>query len=97
MRISDWSSDGCSSDLRLRRWRQALGQRGVPEAAIAVGSGIDDGKRPALPLGPQFRAIGQGETRPPERQRVLLLRHRAAERQQGRGGAGGGGDRTSVV
>src|SRR3546814_7895788 len=39
MRISDWSSDVCSSDLRLRHVHVARGQD-VPQAALPVSYGL---------------------------------------------------------
>src|SRR3546814_21111659 len=36
MRISDWSSDVCSSDLRLRRWRRWRGLLMTEELLITI-------------------------------------------------------------
>src|SRR3546814_6972914 len=68
MSISDWSSDGCSSDLRLadrvRVEGQAvglgrIGQRGRREADVAAQD--DDGGRAGVGLGPLERSLERVE------------------------------------
>src|SRR3546814_9687391 len=60
MRISDWSSDVCSSDLREVRRRQ---QRVAAVLRIALGmrapSGDDDGEIAAAGAGARQRTVGQ--------------------------------------
>src|SRR3546814_1046786 len=42
MRISDWSSDVCSSDLRLAAGSLRSAQQGVQESAAGIGVDLDE-------------------------------------------------------
>src|SRR3546814_5237541 len=57
MRISDWSSDVCSSDLRLRAGRQRAGDRDGSDGAGEVTEriAITEQSVPGLPAGVKLR------------------------------------------
>src|SRR3546814_4899549 len=79
MRISDWSSDVCSSDLcrsiaRNRGCKDALFERDAFEQPVAV--------RPASSRTPRFRVIGRGVMACHDRMRLAWLGHRHADRGQ---------------
>src|SRR3546814_2426822 len=76
MRISDWSSDVCSSDLQTPGERREKGQgtmQGHSLSLFRFGIGGRRGERakrppggrglsgPALPVGPRSPSLGQGE------------------------------------
>src|SRR3546814_16562084 len=83
MRISDWSSDVCSSDLIARQLRVAETTKGVVIAAVdpssdAAQQGLQRGdiilsinQQPVI--SPQEAAAAVAETRKAGRDRVLLL------------------------
>src|SRR3546814_3252395 len=79
MRISDWSSDVCSSDLQHHR-HHALYAHPGPDAAALAGLRLVDagdlGAQPDLGAG-HWRGDGYGPARP-ARSHELLLRPRAA-------------------
>src|SRR3546814_7003792 len=54
MRISDWSSDVCSSDLFLVRAGEGREQRNLRKIGMRLGGELDDMRQPALthPLRP---------------------------------------------
>src|SRR3546814_20962122 len=85
MRISDWSSDVCSSDLQHRR-EQAVRRMGAGGAARREDEGAGAEGRLGLP---------RREARLPDRRRLLVARHAAdrdrAPEQVGDGGADGRG------
>src|SRR3546814_9617247 len=85
MRISDWSSDVCSSDLepsageaRLRARRP----RPAPEAVQPDRQGAEERRPPLRPLGPALRPF-------PRRRPAVLLR--LLPQRRGDPGAGAGG------
>src|SRR3546814_1351628 len=52
MRISDWSSDVCSSDLPAGLGGRHLGERQVDRARVAIGNAVEDREIALLDLAP---------------------------------------------
>src|SRR3546814_19347371 len=79
MRISDWSSDVCSSDLRARNRRFAgpIGQSGNYQLHLFRGDRRRSSTLSAPPL-----CGGQARHDPLPRQRSLVLGERAEQREQ---------------
>src|SRR3546814_1893811 len=79
MRISDWSSDVCSSDLRARNRRFAgpIGQSGNYQLHLFRGDRRRSSTLSAPPL-----CGGQARYDPLPRQRSLVLGERAEQREQ---------------
>src|SRR3546814_18092208 len=66
MRISDWSSDVCSSDLLIRRLRQKLrrghvGREPLLDARVAGESPLRNGDRHALVTGIGSHGVDDGD------------------------------------
>src|SRR3546814_6823487 len=75
MRISDWSSDVCSSDLQMARRARPL-ERGHHRPASAVHGRLhdlqvaDSGTSAVLLLGREIRLVGPGDSWRSEERRV---------------------------
>src|SRR3546814_1179780 len=75
LRISDWSSDVCSSDLQMRRQGAAEIGRGIMK--LGDDARTDVGDQAMLDLVQYALCIGGGEPVPVDRQ-LAQMRHRGA-------------------
>src|SRR3546814_15467664 len=102
MRISDWSSDVCSSDLESDGWRQSLRWPATGRLSGFFGSqrvyqgkpgSYHSGTDIAVPAGTPFMAPADGvvtlaATTPFTLEgRLLIVDHRSAERRVGQSGS----------
>src|SRR3546814_12746819 len=89
MRISDWSSDVCSSDLLIRRLRQKLrrghvGREPLLDARVAGESPLRHGDRHALVTGIGSHGVDVGDYKRAQLEEVEKVVERSEERRVGK-------------